>query len=569
MVSSLRLAGALVAGAALAAPLAAQKNIPATYAITNARIVPLSGPVIEKGTIVIRGGVIAAVGAAVTAPADARIVDGSGLTVYPGLIDAYGTLGQATAAPANGAGGAGGRGGAAAAPAAPARLSNYGVGLQPELSVVDELAPSESAFDAAHAAGITTALTGNGNGIFRGQSAVINLIGDDASTMIVKAGVAQNIGFARGGGRGGYPGSLMGAFAALRQELLDAQHYRDVKNAYEKSPRGMARPDFDPSLEALQPVINGTQPVIMLASAEREIIRALDLAKEFKLKAVIAGGSEAYKVTARLKAENVPVLLSMNFPRRGAAGAAAGGGFGGGGRGGAGNAEDPEPMATLRARVQAPKTPGLLAAAGVKVAFQSGADFANLLGNLRKAVTAGLPADQALRAMTTAPAELFGVSDRLGTIEVGKIANLTITRGELLDSAGHVTQLFVDGKPVAVSEAPAAAPAGGRGGRGGGGFDASGRWTVSVMLDGRERTVRLSLLQDIDLISGVIEGDLGSAQLFNGEIGRDGSIWFTAVLSVDNKTAEAEFSGTLDRSGIHGSVDVEGHKTGSFAGSHN
>jgi hypothetical protein len=106
MVSSLRLAGAIVAGTALAVPLAAQKNVPATYAITNARIVPLSGPVIDKGTIVVRGGVIAAVGATVTAPADARIVDGAGLTVYPGLIDAYGTLGQAVAAaPAGGSGG--------------------------------------------------------------------------------------------------------------------------------------------------------------------------------------------------------------------------------------------------------------------------------------------------------------------------------------------------------------------------------------------------------------------------------------------------------------------------------
>lgn len=569
MVSSLRLAGTIVAAATLVGPLAAQKNAPATYAITNARIVPMSGPVIDKGTIVIRGGVIAAVGATVAAPADARLVDGAGLTIYPGLIDAYGTLGQATAAaPAAGGGGRGG--GGATAPAAPARLSNYGAGLQPELSVVDELSPTDAGFDAAHAAGITTALTGNGNGIFRGQSAVINLIGDDASTMIVKAGVAQNIGFSRGGGRGGYPGSLMGAFAALRQELLDAQHYREVKGAYDKNPRGMARPDFDPSLEALQPVINGTQPVIMLASAEREIIRALDLAREFKLRAVIAGGSEAYKVAARLKAENVPVLLSMNFPRRGAAGAAGGGGFGGGGgRGGAGNAEDPEPMATLRARVQAPKTPAALAAAGVKLAFQSGADFTNLLANVRKAVSAGLPADQALRALTTSPAELFGVSDRLGTIEVGKIANLTITKGELLDSAGHVTQLFIDGKPVAVSDVPAAAPAGGRGGRGGGGgFDASGRWTVSVTLDGRERTVRLTLQQDVDLIAGVLEGDLGSAQVFNGELGRDGSIWFTVVVSVDNKTAEAEFSGTLDRTGIHGSVDVEGHKSGSFSGSH-
>ena len=573
MVSSLRLAGAIVVGATFVVPLAAQKNAPATYAITNARIIPVSGPVIDKGTIVVRGGVIAAVGATVGAPADARLIDGSGLSIYPGLIDAYGTLGQvAAAAPVNGGGGRGAGGGAAAA--APARLSNYGAGLQPELSVVDELAPTESGFDAAHAAGITTALTGVGAGIFRGQSAVINLIGDDASVMIVKAGVSQNIGFARGGGggRGGYPGSLMGVFAALRQELLDAQHYRDVKTAYDKNPRGMARPDFDPSLDALQPVINGTQPVIMFANSEREIIRALDLAREFKLRAMIAGGTEAYKVTARLKAENVPVLLSLNFPRRGVAGAAGGGGFGGGGGrgGGAASPDDPEPMTMLRARVQAPKTPNMLAAAGVKFAFESGADFTNMIANMRKAIAAGLPAEQALRAFTLAPAELFGVSDRLGTIEVGKIANLTITKGELSDSTGHVTQLFIDGRPVTVAEPTATAAGGAGGGRGNRpGVDATGRWTVSLLLDGLERTVRLTFQQDGDQLSGVIEGDLGANQVLNGSIGRDGTFYFTATVSLKNGTEEAEFSGTFDRDGIHGQFDVEGHKTGSFSGSHN
>lgn len=565
---SFRFAGTIVASAAFALPLAAQKNIPATYAITNARIVPLSGPVIDKGTIVVRDGVIAAVGAAVTAPADARIVDGSGLTVYPGLIDSYGTLGQpAPAAAANAAGGRGGRGGAAATPGtpAPARLSNYGPGLQPELSVVDELAPEDAGFDAAHAAGFTAALTGIGNGIFRGQSAVIDLVGDDPSMMIVKAGVAQNIGFSRGGagGRGGYPGSLMGVFAALRQELLDAEHYRDVKAAYDRNPRGVARPGLDPSLEALQPVIAGQQPAIMLANSEREIIRALDLAKEFKLKAIIAGGSESYKVTARLKAENVPVLLSLNFPRRAAAG---GGGFGGG-RGG-GSADDPEPMSLLRARVQAPKTANALAQAGVKFAFESGSDFTDVIANVRKSISAGLPADDALRALTTSSAELLGVSDRLGTIEVGKIANLTITRGELLDTAGHVTQLFIDGRPVAIV---AAAPAAGNGGAGRGnrpGVDASGRWQAVMTIDGVDREVTLYLQQDDDLLSGVVEGTLGASQVLNGTIDRDGNFYFTATVSLRNGTEEGEFSGMIDRTGLHGQLDAEGYRSATFTAAH-
>ena len=235
MVSSFRLAGAVAAGILAAVPLAAQKNVPATYAITNARVVPLSGPAIEKGTIVVSYGIITAVGVSAAVPADARTIDGSGLPVCPGLIDAYGSLGMASAAtPAAGGaaaatGGRGGRGaagGTAAARPEGAPNSNYGIGLQPEVRAVDDLDPSEGAFDAAHAAGFTAALTANGAGIFRGQSALIDLQGEDVSALVVKSGIAQHIGFSRGGGSGrggggggGYPGSLMGVFAQLRQEL--------------------------------------------------------------------------------------------------------------------------------------------------------------------------------------------------------------------------------------------------------------------------------------------------------------------------------------------------------------
>lgn len=576
MVASLRVAGAIAAGLVLAAPLAAQKQVPATYAITGARIVPISGPVIDKGTVVIRDGVIAAVGANVTAPADARVIDGTGLSIYPGLIDAYSSLGQATAVGA--AAPAGGRGGGATtttpAPES-APNSKYVTGLRPEVDVVDELKIEAAGFAAAHAAGVTTALTAVPNGIFRGQAALIELIGDSVASIVIRDGVAQSIGFSRGGGgfggggggRGGYPGTLFGAFASLRQELLDAQHYRDVKAGYDKNPRGTRRPDFDASLEALQPVLSREQPVIMQANTEREIIRALDLAKEFNLKAAIAGGAEAYKVAARLKADGVPVIVTLNFPRSAAA-AAAGGGRGGG-RGGGGSADDPEPLRLLRDRVMAPKGPGMLAQAGVRFAFESGADYTDLLGNVRKAVTAGLPADEALRSLTLNPAQLFNVSDRMGTIEAGKIANLTITRGDILAADSHVTELFIDGKPVDI---PATAPANG-GGNGGGrggrpGVDVSGTWTATVSIDGTDRRVTLHLRQDEARLYGAVEGDLGSSDILEGEVDWDGSFAFTATLSLAGGTAEVEFDGNLDRNGIHGSVFAEDHAGGSFAGSH-
>ena len=241
----------------------------------------------------------------------------------------------------------------------------------------------------------------------------------------------------------------------------------------------MKRPDYDPSLEALQPVIAGKQPVVMQANTQREIERALDLAKEFSLKPIIAGGSEAPKMIARLKAENVPVLLSVNFPRAGAGG---GGGFGGG-RGG--RPDDPEPLRLLRDRVEAPKGPNALAAAGIKFAIQSGANFTDFLANMRKAVDAGLPADSRVaRGHDAAGGNVWRVGSSSAPSRSGRSPNLTITRGDLFDPAGRVTQVFVDGQPIVVTAA-AGNTGGGRGGRGGGGFDASGRWSVTVSVDGR------------------------------------------------------------------------------------
>src|SRR6185503_8234818 len=164
----------------------------------------------------------------------------------------------------------------------------------------------------------------------------------DAVSLVVKAPVTQNVGFTPLR-TGGYPNSLLGVFSVLRQMLLDAQQYREAARAYAASPAGKRRPEQNKSLAALLPVLDGTMPVVMYADREREITRALDLAQEFKLRAIIAGGMEANKVGTRLRESNVPVLLSLNFPRRTTANIAE---------------ADPEPLRVLRERVAAPKTPG-------------------------------------------------------------------------------------------------------------------------------------------------------------------------------------------------------------------
>ncbi len=536
----------LLALTAIPEVLSAQRAVPSTYAITNARIVPVSQPPIEKGTIVIRNGLIASVGANVTVPADARLVDGTGLTVYPGFIDSYGSLGIPSAA--QGAGGRGGRGGGgaqAATAATGAANSAYPAGLQPEIRAQELLNPDGDSFTAAHGAGFTSALSAQGAGIFQGTSALINLTDGDVNALVVKPDVAQHIGFTPLR-NGGYPNSLMGVFSSLRQILLDAQHYRDEQAAYSRNPRGMQRPEADPSLAALQDVIAGKEPVVMFASSQREIERALDLAKEFGLKPIIAGGSEAYTVAARLKAEGVPVLLSANFPRRTAAPSAD---------------ADPDPIRVLRERVEAPKSPAKLQAAGVRFALQSGGSnsFNDLIPNVRRAIENGLTTEQAIRSLTLQPAEILGVADRLGSIETGKIANLTISRGDLM-TTGRITQLFIDGKPVAMPSPAAAAAAGNNA------FSASGTWTLSVNVDGADRTATLSIRQEGTRLSGSLQGMLGSAEIQNGSVGADSTFRFTAPVTLKEGTEEATFSGTFENNALKGRLTIVGHAPGIFSG---
>jgi len=524
------------------------RNAPSVYAITNARIVPVSGPAIDRGTVVVRDGVIAAVGAEAQAPADARVIDGAGLTVYPGVIDANSVLGfaeggGATVAQAAGRGGrGGGRGAAPAQPGAPMGAPNslHPVGLQPELAAADLVHPVGDAFDGPHSAGIAAALAAPPTGIFRGLSAVINLGGPTAQAMIVKTPVAEHIGFTPLR-NGGFPNSLLGVFAALRQQLLDAQHYAVVQAAYAKNPRGMRRPETDPSLDALQPVLARQMPVVMEASSAREIERALDLAKEFNLRPIIAGGEEADQLAARLKAENVPVLISLNFPRRPAASPDA----------------DPEPLRVLRARVEAPKLASKLARAGVRFAFEDGGltTWSDFLGNAGRAVESGLAGDQAVRAMTLVPAEILGVADRLGTIEVGKVANLTVTRGDLF--TGRVEHLFVDGDPVEI-RAPAA---------NGAAAMATGTWTLTVTTDEGDKQVTLALTQIGDQLRGTIQGSLGSSQISNGSAGAGGAVHFTATVTLAAGTEEATFSGTVAGTVMRGTMSIVGHPQSTFIGS--
>ena len=454
------------------------------YAIKGARVFTAAGAPIDNGTVVMRDGVIEDVGANVTTPADAIVIDGAGMNVYPGLIDMTNDApidtGEDTTAAAGGgrgAAGGGGRGGAAQTFATleeAERVKRTQI-LRPDFVAADNLRTSSPELSTLATAGVTTVLAIPSTGIFKGQSALVNVAvpADDPqiSTIadyrkglaVVKSPVAMHINMAGRGGGQGYPNSLLGSIAFTRQGLLDAQWQRDAEAHFARTGGRGPRPLVEPALDALKPALARQIPVVLDANLAREIDRALAIAAEFNLDPIIVGASEAAERTAELQKAKARVILSLNFPG-GRGGGGAGAAAAGGGRGGGGGAPT---LAQLKAQQNAPKIPAALAQAGVPFAFTSGeltapADFVRNAG--RTIRDGGLAADVALRALTIDAARLAGAADRIGSLEKGKVANVVVTQGDLFDG-GAVRHVFIDGRPVDLT--PQTAPTGTGRGRGG------------------------------------------------------------------------------------------------------
>lgn len=519
--------------------LSAAETRAQSYAITNARIVTVSGQTIEKGTVVFRNGLIDSVGANLQAPADARVIDGTGLTVYPGFIDALTNIGiQAPQTPQPQGRGQGGP--AAQQSPQPTSNSNYPAGLRPEDAVADDIKAGDAQFESVRNAGFTTALTTGRTGIFNGQSAVINLAGDTASAIIIKSPFAEHVSFRTIGG-GQYPGSLLGTFSALRQMLLDARRLQQLEKQYAADPRGIQRPQPDKSLEALYPVINRQMPVVFYANSENEIIRALDLAKEFNIKAIIAGGQESWKLADRLKAQDVPVLLSLNFPKRTAT---------------ASPDADPETLEVLRLRAETPKGAGRLAQAGVKFAFVSDGTRtpADFFTNAGKAVENGLNKDAAIRAMTLGTAEILGVSDRLGSIDKGKIADLTVVKGDLFGKDRAVRYVFVDGKLYEQKEQPKRETPTRAGAPNSNVANVGGSYAITIDVPGQTITGTLNLVQQGAILTGEMVTQLGTTPLKDGKVTADG-FTFSGSVEFGGSVIEIVVKGSVSGNNISGSID--------------
>jgi imidazolonepropionase-like amidohydrolase len=392
---------AVLAAALLAAPLAAQ-----TIAIEGGTVYPVSGPPIQNGTVVIQNGRITAVGANVPVPAGARRIDARGKWVTPGLFESGTALGLTEVGSVG-------------------TTNDFRIQDEDQVAaafnVADGLNPRSMVIPITRIAGITSAVSRPAGGLIAGQAVAIDLDGDRMDQMLIRTGpVAMFASMSENARQAGH-GTRGGLTMRLREVLEDARVYARNPSAYE---RGETR-DFSVSrldLAALQPVLRGELPLVIEAHRASDIQAALRVAREYDLRVIIAGGTEAWMVAGDLAAARVPVLVKVlnNLP---------------------------ESFQALGATYE---NAARLRRAGVQVAITSGETYKafNIRQEAGNAVAYGLPWDEAFRAITLVPAQVFGLGDRYGSLEAGKVANVVVWDGDPLELLTDVEHVFIRGREI-------------------------------------------------------------------------------------------------------------------------
>lgn len=524
------------------------KQYPAVYAITNVRIVVGNGEKIGNSTIIIKNGLIDAIGTDVRIPEEAVEIDGVGLTVYPGFIDAHTNLGFGSSQ-ARGGGFAQQRTTETQEEEQPEpNTRSFDANLRPDKEAIDDIDFNDNSFNTAREAGITAALAVNRQGVFPGKSSVVSTFVDDPLSGVIKGSSFQFIQYSNI--RSGYPSTLMAVVAFQRQSLMDAQYYMDLEARYEKSGRGMPRPVYDHVLRDLFPVVRGEETVIIPVSQENDIIRAVNLAKQFNLKYMLSGVVEGYRVIELLKEENVPLIVSLNYPQpRSTTGYPFNMPFTpyektpppGGAR--QERSEDPNEELSKAIEAKLHGNANTLYQAGIPFVLSSGGSYNDFMEHLRQAVSAGLPADIAFAKLTTESAEFLGVSNVLGTVELGKIANLILADGDLLDEKTIIRHVFVDGKKVDVVTPP------GETGEGRGRIleptpeiNIDGTWNLTTEFGTQTSTMQMVLKRDGSKLTGTISSQLGETAISNGTI-EDDKVSFSIYVGDFSLTFKGTVSG--------------------------
>jgi hypothetical protein len=511
----------------------AQGGEPQYFAIRGAKVVPVSGPPVEGATVVISRGLITGIGKDIAIPPEAWVVDGKGLTVYPGLIDAFTDVGIPAAPTPEG--GAAGGGGARRFAEGQARGPEDRPASTPWRSGADEVSLTDKRIETWRNGGFTTVVSAPKGGIFPGQAAVLDLAGERPGDLVVKSPVAIPLGFQTSGGfGGGFPSSIMGVLAYIHQVWLDTSWSVEAQTIYEKNPRSMARPRYDRTEAALAEALEDHALVLIPANNSIQLRRAFELADRWQVTGALYGGQMAYEVAPEIAAKKLPVIVNLKWPE-------------------AEKDTDPEDkpsLRTLQFRDRAPSSPAALSKAGVKFAFYSGglATPKDALKAAKKSIDAGLAPDAALRALTLSAAEIFRVADRLGSIETGKIANLVVTDGDLFEEKTKIKMVFVDGHRFEIHEPekPKDPPKG----------DISGKWKLSFTSpEGPEESVADLTMDKDGTLSGTTSGKRGTSSIISGYLSAD-KFSFTINIVVEGGPADVTFSGTFDGTSLKGNISV-------------
>ena len=419
-------------------------NTPSVVAFTNATIYVSPDEVVENGTLVIRNGKVEAAGANVAVPADARVMDMSGKTIYPGLIDPFTNVGMAKQEEETESG-----------------ARSWNPHLRAQMSASEIYHTEDEGIEGLRKQGFTTVLTAPDMGIFRGQAAVTALKDGPVSSKVIRSGIAQSttlttswdFGFA-------YPTSAIGVIAFLRQTLYDADWYERAWEAYLEDPASVERPETNEALEALGSVVRGETPLIFETRSDEEIQRVFRLAEEFEIRPWVLGNGHEYKIADVLAGAGVgdgrsavELILPVALP------------------------EDPDvdtpedalnaSLADLRHAYLAPGNAGVLEDAGVAFSFSSfGLEKPEQFWpSARRAVEKGVSREGALAAMTVRPAELLGISETHGTLDEGKTANFIIATGDLFEKETKLLDVWVEGERYHLESIPE--------------LDLSGSWSVT------------------------------------------------------------------------------------------
>lgn len=437
-----------------------------TYAITNVNIVQAPGRKIDMGTVVMKDGLIVSVGKNVTIPPDAIVIKADSMYVYAGFIDGLSRTGIAKPEGNTGGGGRqGGPGGGGERPKDPGNPKPEEAGITPMNDIRTSLNPADKSIEDLRNIGFTTAQIVPNGGMMPGNSSVILLGGKSADEMVLfgKSAFYSELTPARGV----YPGTVMGVMAKYRELYRQAALSRAYENSYASNRTGIARPATDRVLEALYPVVDKRQPVLFKAERVVDAQRVLTLQSDLGFSLVIAELKEGWDIVNKVKASNARVFLSLELPeekkddkkdekkddKKGT------------------NApKDAAPKKEEPKKDDAPKTStaeekaalekrqaeftakyvgqaSTYQKAGVKFGFSAmSVKPGDIQKNLRRMIGAGLTEDGALAALTTTPAELLGLSDRIGTVDNGKIANIVISDKPYFNEKAKVRYVFVEGK---------------------------------------------------------------------------------------------------------------------------